>query len=517
MSFTLEPLGMSTHGNSFLFATAYVQSMTAEVQPERRQRSLIDSFYEAEMKRNQMSSGFGAAKKVLTWVASSQTPLTLQDMRMILRLEADLRWLREDNEFLSNSASVIDSNQLYNMEKLLFWCSGLVVLDDYGFLRLFHHTANEYFTRTQSTWFPWAAEDQTCLCCEYLIRITEVTKDTERGFENCVADYPFFSYAAFAWGRYAFHIFDQEIDALRLREKRSYKVVKSLLSESRRVRSIVEALRQNVHSYQDRIPIQRIPQSWTSLHLATYFGLTEIIKDLLSESWNVLKWTLSEGDSLVALAAECGHRPTLNFLLESWNWELHALDDVLLGAARGGFQDIAEMALDRGADPSKPAPLCAASQYGHDHIVDLLLDMASKLVEPAHEESMCLAIRNGHSNIVRLFFDRGAAVYANFEKLLRETILAKSKTIAQFLLENEPWLANAKLDGGMKPLFFAIEQDDIAMVELLLEHGADPLEENRDGLTADDVAYNGGQYDMQNVVLAWRKGRGCRPDDTTEG
>ncbi|KAK1730954.1 uncharacterized protein BDZ83DRAFT_776467 [Colletotrichum acutatum] len=432
----------------FSFATIYLESTiltptewTGHANPGRELQKMIDIFYTAEMKRNQDFSGFETVTELLAWVVRSPTRLQLRELKEVLLLQAES----------GSTRGAVDPDHLHDMEKLLFWCSGLVVHSDDGSLQLFHPTANEYFIRNQTKWFPKAAENQAYFCCVYLRNATDKDEDLDHGLQYYITKYPFVVHAAVAWGRHAFQAFE-----------------KNGLGQVR---------------------------------------LYILVQDFLSSKEDVV---LGGSPSLFELAAECGHKPILDLLLDRWNRERSIIDGILLGAARGGCKDIAKMALDLGADPRKPAPLCAASQYGQDRIIRLLLNTAADLVEYGHEEPLRLAIRNGNLSIIRLFFDRGVPHYANWnpEKLLSEAIKAKRKSITRFLLKTEPRLVTAELEEGTKPLFLAIEQDDIGMVELLLQCGARVHEKAKDGLTPKEKANDLGRTRMVDAIASWEERSG---------
>ncbi|KAK1518382.1 hypothetical protein CABS01_05916 [Colletotrichum abscissum] len=489
--------------NIFAFATIYLEFtptewMTSAVTGGEPQK-MIDSFYIAEMKRNQNSSGFTAALELLAWVVRSPTLLKVAEVKEILHLQA------RAVQYSTSSERKVDPGQLYDLERLLFWCSGLVVLARGDVLRLFHPTANDYFTRNQKEWFPKAAENQAYLCCEYLTNATDRDESANCDLKYFETKFRFFTHAAIAWGRHAFQAFEQEGG---LKKGRLYRVVRNFLSRGWRVQHVAEALRKNIKLIWNGSIPKSFSLHWTRLQLAIYFGLTDIVTDLLHEHKLGAKDLIGEGDnSLVALAAECGHMSISTLLWTRLNWEPCALDDGLLGAARGGFKNIAVMAMDHGADPRKPAPLCAASQCGHEDIVRQLLDTAPDLVKLTQEEPLRLAIKNGHSSVVRLLFERGTSMPADARKLLLDSIQRKDMNMVQILLEKEPRLANGDSEGGTTPLFLAIDQDDVAMVKVLLKCGASVLEEDEAGKTPAYVARVNGQKEIQDVIEIWERRR----------
>jgi hypothetical protein len=91
------------------------------------------------------------AKRVLSWITCAKRPLTTSELEEALAVE-----LNEPQLDLQNICRVQD---------MVSVCAGLVTIDEErGIIRLVHYTAQEYFERTQSTWFPGAEDDITTVC-----------------------------------------------------------------------------------------------------------------------------------------------------------------------------------------------------------------------------------------------------------------------------------------------------------------------------------------------------------------
>jgi ankyrin repeat protein len=102
-----------------------------------------------------------------------------------------------------------------------------------------------------------------------------------------------------------------------------------------------------------------------------------------------------------------------------------------------------------------------------------------------------------HPETARLLVERGAPVdvVARHETIqvtpLQSAVTARQEETAAFLLERgaDP---NAQHGGGFTPFHAAAQHGDVAVVELLLRHGADPALAADDGRTAADFAREGG-------------------------
>ena len=95
------------------------------------------------------------AKQVLSWITCAMRPLTTSELEHALAVE-----LEEPQLDLENICPV------YHMVSV---CAGLVTVDEEsGIIRLVHYTTQEYFERSQTTWFPNAEADITITCIAYL-------------------------------------------------------------------------------------------------------------------------------------------------------------------------------------------------------------------------------------------------------------------------------------------------------------------------------------------------------------
>ncbi|KAH6718814.1 ankyrin repeat-containing domain protein [Leptodontidium sp. MPI-SDFR-AT-0119] len=97
----------------------------------------------------------------------------------------------------------------------------------------------------------------------------------------------------------------------------------------------------------------------------------------------------------------------------------------LIIASRYGHEDVVDLLLQRGADPeysrlqASGSPLCAAASGGSMNIVRKLLDHGASL-EHSCWEPLHIAIRLEHTAMVKLFLDLGDLTDRERERLLRQ-------------------------------------------------------------------------------------------------
>src|SRR5579862_8972169 len=95
------------------------------------------------------------AKQVLSWITCAKRPVTTLEMRHALAVEV--------------GASRLNQVDLPEIEDMVSICAGLVTVDEESdIIRLVHYTTQEYFERTQTSWFPDAHGDIATTCVAYL-------------------------------------------------------------------------------------------------------------------------------------------------------------------------------------------------------------------------------------------------------------------------------------------------------------------------------------------------------------
>ena len=93
----------------------------------------------------------------------------------------------------------LDEDNIPEIEDMVSVCAGLVTVDkESGIIRLIHYTTQEYFERTQASWFPNAQTDIAKTCVTYLSFDTFETGfcRTDEKFEARLQWNPLYDYAA---------------------------------------------------------------------------------------------------------------------------------------------------------------------------------------------------------------------------------------------------------------------------------------------------------------------------------
>jgi hypothetical protein len=94
--------------------------------------------------------------QVLSWITCAKRLITSSELRHALAVELDTSELDEEN--LPETGDIVSV------------CAGLVTVDEEsGIIRLIHHTTQEYFERTWTSWFSNAPTYITKTCVTYLL------------------------------------------------------------------------------------------------------------------------------------------------------------------------------------------------------------------------------------------------------------------------------------------------------------------------------------------------------------
>jgi ankyrin repeat protein len=208
----------------------------------------------------------------------------------------------------------------------------------------------------------------------------------------------------------------------------------------------------------------------TALIHASAAGQTESARLLLDKGASVNSADV-HGWRVLHFASVAGHASVARLLLDGDAEvdEGERTDQPLHLACEHGHQRVVEMLLDAGADEGASdtklrTPFCRAVQRGHLALVTFLLDRGQGVEDGKDEEEeffrnnvpLFLAAEAGQEAMVRLLLDRGADVHmrSNFGTALHGAALGGS----------------------------------LAVTELLMAEGCDPMEMNTHGCRPGDIA-----------------------------
>ncbi|EQB44770.1 hypothetical protein CGLO_16443 [Colletotrichum gloeosporioides Cg-14] len=495
----------------FLFAKAYIDALKDSpdveyfVNPVLLQILLqtprIIDFYEKTMLRVRESN---MASKLLAWMAHSDYVLEkpqIQDLTAFIL-----------HDGTSDKEASMDANSV------LSHCAGLVMETSGGSLVFFHPTTEAYLLQTRDKWCPNAEEDQTKVCCKYLsmdaFAAGPCLSDDE--WEERFVQHPFYIHAALAWGLYARKALDKHkgardtaaIDSVR-------EAIMNFLGRDMMVQAAVQALKVDDTGLHSPGWSQLYPKQWTNIHLAAYFGLTEIVETMLPENGVVWDNTIDGVYSPIIVAAERGHHSTLSFMLgkltDRSGRSLTGLYGMvshlaLAGAAQNGHEPNVRLLLTYGADPNGTVgsitPLCYAVEDGHFNVVETLLEYgADPNLKTEVEAPLDLAIKNDQQDLVTLLIKHGASLDKTGSAPSGLTTPQHiNPEIVPFMLKDGVGV-NYRNDDGFTALHISAISGHIDTVRILLNHGADASIMDNAGATPLDYAIDGGHEEVVNLIL----------------
>ncbi|HMN92912.1 MAG TPA: ankyrin repeat domain-containing protein [Hydrogenophaga sp.] len=162
-------------------------------------------------------------------------------------------------------------------------------------------------------------------------------------------------------------------------------------------------------------------------------------------------------------------------------------------------------------NPEGDPALVMALRLGSLKVANFLLDQQTLDIEArnAHDENaLMMAALKGHTAEARRLIERGAQVNKPGWAPLHyaaSTELPQSLAMARLLLEHHAYI-DAESPNGTTPLMMAAFYGTSALVDLLLQEGADPQLRNRQGLTAIDFARRAGrQRDIDAIARVIRQ------------
>jgi ankyrin repeat protein len=219
-------------------------------------------------------------------------------------------------------------------------------------------------------------------------------------------------------------------------------------------------------------------QPTSPLHLAAVFGQTEMAQMLIAAG-AVVNTIDEEGRSPIDIAIKEGHQAIVQ-LLEQAGATVPAgatqfSADALLGAAKQGNLEVLRSALEAGIDPNTSEPNAGRSQR--------------------HKTALMFAAEAGHVEAVELLIEHGADVNRHDrpgKKLGRTPLMCAATSddadLVRLLLEAGA-IVDAQDKRGQTALFYAVEEESAAAVEVLLEFGADPHKQCWDGTAFEQATY----------------------------
>jgi ankyrin repeat protein len=433
------------------------------------------------------------AKEVLSWITCAKRPLFISELQHALAVEIGEVKLDEEN--------------MPQIEDIVSVCAGLVTVDKgSNIIRLVHYTTQEYFDRTREKWFPNADTDITTICVTYLSfdKFESGVCQNDKEFEHRLQSNKLYDYAAYNWGH---HVQEASTPC--------QGVMEFLRKQAQAEAAIQGLMAFKQWPWQSQYS-QQIPKQMTGLHLASYFGIHDAVRDLLGSNDPDLKDSYNR--TPLSWAAKNGHGAVVKLLLDTSKVDADSKDmwgqTALSLAAENGHETVVQLLFEHGAEPESKdvwcqTPLLLAALNGQEAILRLLLDQGVELElkDKWDRTPLSWAAENGHEAVVKLLLAKGN-VDPDSKDAKSQTPLSYAaqdghEAIIELLLNTNHVEADSKDIYGQTPLSYAAEMGHDAVVELLLANDSvDPDSKDRAGWTPLSRVAQTGHETVVRLLLA---------------
>ncbi|MCJ1473174.1 hypothetical protein MMC13_001825 [Lambiella insularis] len=469
----------------FLWVKLYMDSLTAKQNYKQIKEALdndpdVDALYEETMQRicaQKDEEDRDLGLKTLSLMARAQRNLSLAELLQALAIEPGTNDIDEDKDF--------------DKEGILRTTAGLISIDsDAGAVRC-HSTFQVYLAGVSDKWFPNSELSMANICVTLLSfkTFSQPCKSDEE-LDAKKRKYPFLAYASQYWGdhvREAGISPSSEMGALQL------------VKDESRVAAYIEAAYSTDRGsagWDVRLGIE-------GLHVCAWFGLSLFISALEQE--------------------------------DEEDFEVDVLDRTyrqtpLMYACRRGNVEVVRELLDRGASVALPSArgrtaLMEAVLMEQQEVVDLLLEasLEGRVINAVNSKdynstALMLAARRGCSGISAALLAH-PDIQINQQDLYGRTALSVA-AIKGFVDVVEALLKKSGINTDLaesiakrSPLILAAQRDNCGVVELLLQHGADPGFQDDRGGTAMLRATEAGHISVLKTMISHDVRIECTDED----
>ncbi|KIL92993.1 hypothetical protein FAVG1_04174 [Fusarium avenaceum] len=489
----------------------------------------LAGFYQQTINKIKQQLPYRAAlaKEILVWLTHARRGgLTMTQLRHGLLTKSLQR--------------AVGSPDLLDEDELMAMCAGLVTVHrSKNIVQLVHPTLREYLKSRPSDLLPVTEQDIARTCLDYLSlnRFPRGSFTQLQELEEWLASHPFHDYAARYWGYHA------RESSLPTQELMVFFDDGSAANSSITI-LMLEASLGFPHTY---IVDPPKPESLTSLHLATYFQLTDLVAELLrvgldpdsrdSHGRTPLSYAAELGlEAIVFLFLEAGAEADSKGLEEHENKEEeesswppsnnggHAGRTPLSFAAEYGHVEASKMLIGHGADIGSECtkhdyrgwtPLLFAVYHGQKDVVGLLLRCNADVEQPSMNDkdfgktALSHAAEKGHTAIVRMLLEQGARTEPTFISTRSHLVvhtplwLAASgghEEVVELLLEIGEVQLDLQDKFGRTILSYMAEQGHVGMVRLISNDWTANHQDNN-GRTPISYAAGAGHLAVVQILL----------------
>ncbi|KAB5572192.1 ankyrin repeat-containing domain protein [Coniochaeta sp. 2T2.1] len=426
---------------------------------------------------------------LLRIILAAAQPLSLDDANVALTLAL------QEQRFASFAAVKSELWPRDNFRSIVKNLCGLFISVYDSKLSFIHQTAREFLTNPerQRKWegrlnMPKSHSTMSLVCLHYLLLPDLATSDEEHSF---------LPYAAIHWPLH--HISQEDVIADQSRK------------DARMLCNVVGEARVWAPNYLQRRYF--VWQSWTDLALASYLGLRLVVEDILAKEKIDVNAQCGGHGTALCIASKGGYKEIVEMLLGK-GADVNArgvyYGTALQAASAGGHKEVAEILLGKGADVNArggrhSTALYEASARGHKEVVEMLLGKGADINAEGGKFGTALqaASAGGHKEVAEMLLGKGADVNAQGEyygTALQAASAGGHKEVAEILLGKGADV-NARGEYYGTALYEASARGHKEVVEMLLGKGADINAQGGEFGTALQAASAGGHKEVVEMLL----------------
>ena len=400
------------------------------------------------------------ARRALMWVVCAQKPLTLKQLQDALTKTTDLRLPYRHSE-----ATLLEKT------------AGLIQI--HGTVNPIHLTAFEYLRDFRDRWFPNASAEMALVCLQYLSQVElrepcqGLREDQE--FNDRITKHPLAAYAYQHWGDHAFAA-----------ESRSsiHVAIMDFLSDEDRVAAMSQAM---WYLEESGTTSWSLRKGASALHICAWFGLAEVMADLVESGIPADIRDISFQQSPLMLACRRGNRAAVIELTLS-GADINATDsdgcDALYEAVKHSHSDVVSFLVSTGRLVNKAythvqqrTALMIAAESGDAEVVEHLLQSSSTHINQKDAQgftALALACRSERLNIVNGLLSC-PGIDINAQNSVGATCLHIAADSGNLLIVKTLLMRGIKHDvedseGRATAIARAVDNGSQAMLQIFVEH-----------------------------------------------